>query len=249
MSSTASLPLTHQENTMKKKQILAITGLSMAALMALSACGGGNSGGKGTGGGSSSDPNARQNVTAKSEKGGTVYNLMNAPFSHLDPAQGFDGGVNNFYRLIYRQLTTVGGGGDKDPNKVTPDLATDTGTASDNNKTWKFTLKDDIFFQDGTPITSKDIKFGVERSLDPSIQIGSPYAKLTLDIPKGYKGYYESGPSTCPSRMPTSPPWWARPPSRRSPCRRPRRSRPPASTRCRWPPVPTRSRRTRSAPS
>jgi peptide/nickel transport system substrate-binding protein len=179
---------------MKKKQILAITGLSMAALMALSACGGGNSGGKGTGGGSSSDPNARQNVTAKSEKGGTVYNLMNAPFSHLDPAQGFDGGVNNFYRLIYRQLTTVGGGGDKDPNKVTPDLATDTGTASDNNKTWKFTLKDDIFFQDGTPITSKDIKFGVERSLDPSIQIGSPYAKLTLDIPKGYKGYYESGP-------------------------------------------------------
>ncbi|MGO3151978.1 MAG: ABC transporter substrate-binding protein [Galactobacter sp.] len=179
---------------MKKKPILALTGMTMAGLMALTACGGGggNSGG-GNGGGGSSDPSVTRNVDAKTEEGGTMYQLLNAPYSHLDPAQGFDGGVNNFYRLIYRQLTTVGGGGDDEPNKVTPDLATDTGTPNEDNTEWKFTLKDDIFFEDGTPITSKDVKFGVERSLDPAVSIGSPYARLTLDIPKDYKGYYQSG--------------------------------------------------------
>ena len=97
---------------MKKKPILALTGMTMAGLMALTACGGGggNSGG-GNGGGGSSDPSVTRNVDAKTEEGGTMYQLLNAPYSHLDPAQGFDGGVNNFYRLIYRQLTTVGGGG------------------------------------------------------------------------------------------------------------------------------------------
>ncbi|MFC9454150.1 hypothetical protein [Streptomyces sp. NPDC056983] len=34
--------------------------------------------------------------------GGTVHVLANADFSHLDPSAGWDGGVNNFYRLIYR---------------------------------------------------------------------------------------------------------------------------------------------------
>ncbi|MFC9454149.1 ABC transporter substrate-binding protein [Streptomyces sp. NPDC056983] len=51
--------------------------------------------------------------------------------------------------------------------KVHPDLATDLGTPSDNAKTWKFTLKDGLKFEDGTPIDSEVVKFGIERAWDP----------------------------------------------------------------------------------
>lgn len=34
------------------------------------------------------------------KKGGTVTVLGSSPFSHLDPARGNDGNVNNFYNLI-----------------------------------------------------------------------------------------------------------------------------------------------------
>jgi peptide/nickel transport system substrate-binding protein len=126
--------------------------------------------------------------------GGTLHVLQNTDYSHLDPAQGFDGGVNNFYRLIYRTLTTQSTGEGAAGTEIVPDLATDTGTPNEDATVWTFTLKDDLYFEDGTPITSADVKFGVERSLDPSIAIGSPYAKIVLDIPEGYQGHYLSGP-------------------------------------------------------
>ncbi|MEV5504360.1 ABC transporter substrate-binding protein [Nonomuraea fuscirosea] len=162
----------------------ALASVTMTGVLALTACGGGGAAPAGGGpGGSSSAP----------ATGGTVHVLANADFSHLDPARGWDGGVNNFYRLIYRGLTTFGAGPGEESTKVVPDLATDTGTPSDDAKTWTFTLKDDLFFEDGTPITSEAVKFGASRAFDPEAGIGSPYGKLLLDAPKGYKGPYEDG--------------------------------------------------------
>ena len=48
--------------------------------------------------------------------------------------------------------------------KLVPDLARCLGKPSDDGKTWTFTLNDGVKFEDGTPITSKDIKYGIERS-------------------------------------------------------------------------------------
>ncbi|MBN6053108.1 ABC transporter substrate-binding protein, partial [Nonomuraea sp. RK-328] len=160
----------------------ALAGVSVLTILTVAACGGG---GKGTA--------ASGSGTKAAASGGTVHVLQTAAYSHLDPVRGWDGGVNNFYRLIYRGLTTFGAGPGKEGTKVVPDLATNTGTPSDGNKTWTFTLKDDIFFEDGTPITSEAMKFGVERAWDPEAGIGSPYAKLLIDAPKDYKGPYVSG--------------------------------------------------------
>ncbi|MFE4675551.1 ABC transporter substrate-binding protein [Streptomyces sp. NPDC056723] len=124
--------------------------------------------------------------------GGTVHVLANADFSHLDPSAGWDGGVNNFYRLIYRGLTTFGAGTGAKGVKVHADLATDLGTPSDNAKTWKFTLKDGLKFEDGTPIDSEAVKFGIERAWDPD-GVGSPYPKELIKAPASYKGPYKSG--------------------------------------------------------
>lgn len=158
----------------------ALAGVAVLTTLSVAACGGG-SGAKETAG------------AAATTSGGTVHVLLGSDYSHLDPVQGWDGGVNNFYRLVYRGLTTFGAGAGAEGTKVVPDLATTTGTPSEDNKTWTFTLKDDIFFEDGKPITSEAVKFGFERAFDPEMGIGSPYGKLLLDAPKDYKGPYTSG--------------------------------------------------------
>jgi peptide/nickel transport system substrate-binding protein len=168
---------------MRRSAVLATVAVFTA--LALTGCGGASAPASGTGGSAAG--------AAVASTGGTVHVLLAADYSHLDPARGWDGGVNNFYRLIYRGLTTFGAGPGAEGTKIVPDLATTTGTGSDDNKTWTFTLKDDIFFEDGTPITSEAMKFGVERAWDPEAGIGSPYARLLIDAPKDYKGPYVSG--------------------------------------------------------
>ncbi|WP_433429387.1 ABC transporter substrate-binding protein [Nonomuraea sp. CA-141351] len=165
----------------------ALTSVTMTAVLALTACGGGGAGGTAPAGG------APSGSAAAAATGGTVHVLANADFSHLDPVRGWDGGVNNFYRLIYRGLTTFGAGPGAEGTKIQADLATDTGTPSDGGKTWTYTLKDGLFFEDGTPINSEAVKFGFSRAFDPEAGVGSPYAKLLIDAPKDYKGPYLSG--------------------------------------------------------
>ncbi|MFG1907753.1 ABC transporter substrate-binding protein [Kribbella sp. NPDC048928] len=165
------------------KRTSKLLGLVASAALALTACGGGGTATKGE----SAGPGA------KAAQGGTLQVLANAAFSHLDPARGFDGGVNNFYRLIYRTLTTQGAAPGADGTKIVPDLATDTGKPTDGGKTWTFTLKDGLFFETGAPITSTDVKWGVSRAWDPEIGIGSPYAKQLIEAPASYQGPYKSG--------------------------------------------------------
>ncbi|MGZ0146953.1 ABC transporter substrate-binding protein [Kribbella sp. WER1] len=166
------------------KRTSKLVGLVAAAALALTACGGG---------GTSGTKGAADGPGAKAAQGGTLQVLANAAFSHLDPARGFDGGVNNFYRLVYRTLTTQGAAPGADGTKIVPDLATDTGKPADGGKTWTFTLKDGLFFETGAPITSADVKWGVERAWDPEIGIGSPYAKHLIEAPASYQGPYKSG--------------------------------------------------------
>ena len=59
--------------------------------------------------------------------------------------------MNNFYRLIYRTLTTQGAAPGKGGTTIRPDLATDTGTPSDGGKTWTFTLKKGSASRTATP--------------------------------------------------------------------------------------------------
>lgn len=169
---------------MKKRDLF--MGLTLSASLALTACSGGGSG--------SGGPGASGTGTSDTPmKGGTVDVLQNTDFSHLDPTMGFDTGVGDFYRLIYRTLTTQSTGAGKKGTEIVPDLATNLGHPNADATQWTFTLKDNIFFEDGTPITSKDVKFGVERSFDPALSIGSPYAKMYLADSKGYEGPYTTG--------------------------------------------------------
>jgi peptide/nickel transport system substrate-binding protein len=153
----------------------------LAAALLLTGCSGGQD--DASGGGAGDTPTA----------GGTVHMLQNADFSYLDPARGWDGGVNAFYRLIYRGLTMQAAGDAEDPNAVVPDMAEGLGTPSEDGLTWTYTLKEGLKFDNGDPITSAELKFGISRAWDPEIGIGSPWLRNTIEAPEDYQGPYLSG--------------------------------------------------------
>ncbi len=181
---------------MRNSAKVAAVGLTVA--LGVTGCGGGSSSpGKtktktGSAGAGTAD--------TKGTKGGTLTLLESADFDHLDPARNYVADSLNFSRLIYRTLTTYKAVPGKDGTTVVGDLATDTGTATDGGKTWKFTLKDGIKYEDGTVVKAEDIKYGVERSFDPDLPEGNQYMQQFLaDVPAGYKGPKKSGGKELPS--------------------------------------------------
>jgi peptide/nickel transport system substrate-binding protein len=161
----------------KRKPVVALA--TAAALVSLAACGGGSS--------SSSDKKGATSST----KGGTVYYLTKRPSEHLDPQRTYIGrDLVDMNRLVYRQLVSFPVTSDKKA-AVTPqpDLATDTGTSSNSAKTWKFTLKDGVKWQDGKAITCEDLKYGISRSFATDVITGGPnYVLGFLDVPHGKDG-------------------------------------------------------------
>jgi len=55
-----------------------------------------------------------------------------------------------------------------------PALATAPGVVSDNGLTWTYHLKSGYKFQDGTPVTSQDVKYAVERTFDRGVLTNGP---------------------------------------------------------------------------
>ncbi|SDJ01312.1 peptide/nickel transport system substrate-binding protein [Frankineae bacterium MT45] len=167
--------------TNRKRTAILAVGVSLA--LTVSACSSSKS---------SSSSSGSSATSAKT--GGTVYYLTKRNVEHWDPQRMYIGrDLTDASRLFYRTLTML------DPNnKVVPDLATDTGQASNSNKTWKFTLKDGVKWQDGTPITCEDIKYGVSRTFATDVITGGPnYAIQFLDIPTNADGSsIYSGPYT-----------------------------------------------------
>jgi peptide/nickel transport system substrate-binding protein len=148
--------------------------LSGVVALTAAACGG-SSGGSGS---------TNKSSGSGAKAGGTLYYLTKRATEHLDPTRTYVGrDIFNESRLFARTLTAFPSVAGKDSLKIAPDMATDTGTASDNAKTWKFTLKDGIKWQDGKPVTCDDVKYGVSRSFATDILTGGPnYPFQFLDI-------------------------------------------------------------------
>jgi peptide/nickel transport system substrate-binding protein len=132
-------------------------------------------------------------------KGGTLNILMSTQTEHWDPQRVYVGvNIEEGNRLFTRTLTTwTPTTSDTEVPKLVGDMATDTGTVSNGGKTWAFTLKDGLKWQDGTPVTADDVKYGISRTFAVDVITGGPnYAIAFLDIPSdadgssSYKGPY-----------------------------------------------------------
>jgi peptide/nickel transport system substrate-binding protein len=124
--------------------------------------------------------------------GGTIYILSSAErFDQVDPQRAYSGEDTAFFSsTIFRSLTAYRLSADAvEGTSLAPDLATDIGTATDGGKTWAFTLRDGVSFQDGSPITCADVKYGVSRTFATDVIGGGPaYAIAYLDIPSNGDG-------------------------------------------------------------
>ncbi|MEU9288131.1 ABC transporter substrate-binding protein [Streptomyces sp. NPDC048275] len=128
---------------------------------------------------------------SKPQKGGTLTVLNSNPQSDFDPARLYTSGGGNVPSLVFRTLTTRNRESGAAGAEVVPDLATDTGRPSENATVWTYTLKKGLKYEDGTPITSADIKYGIERSFAAELSGGAPYLRDWLIGGADYQGPYK----------------------------------------------------------
>ncbi|MGN9756479.1 ABC transporter substrate-binding protein [Streptomyces sp. SD31] len=129
--------------------------------------------------------------------GGTISVPARDSYAHLDPAQIYVFNEMQVALLLHRGLTGYKATSDDgSKHEVVGDLATDSGTTTDGGKTWKYTLKDGIKFEDGSAITSADIRHTFERQFAPFINQGPPYLQQWLaDTPgSDYRKLLPDGP-------------------------------------------------------
>ena len=124
-------------------------------------------------------------------KGGTLTVLNSNPQQDFDPARLYTSGGGNVPSLVFRTLTTRNRENGAAGAKVVPDLATDTGRPNKDATVWTYTLKKGLKYEDGTPITSADIKYGIERSFAPELSGGAPYLRDWLVGAADYQGPYK----------------------------------------------------------
>jgi peptide/nickel transport system substrate-binding protein len=165
-----------------------VVALAAASALLLAACGGSDSG----------DTGAAESGGAPI-KGGTLnFITAGTQFNHLDPQMNYTGEDLAWAgAYLHRSLTAFTPSADAaEAGQVQGDLATDTGRTEDA-KVWEFTLKDGLKFEDGTPITCAEVKYGVSRTFATDVINGGPtYAITMLDIPTAedgsskYKGPY-----------------------------------------------------------
>lgn len=185
---------------MTKRKVIAAIAVVSAGTLALSACSSSgssntnqNTGPKSTvqnfSLGTAADSTGPAPAVAGATKGGTVYDIEPTGFDYLDPTQQYVSNLLSISGLYNRTLTGYKIGPDGTTILV-GDLATDTGKMSDGGKTWTWTLKKGLKFQDGTPITSADVKYDVERLYMPSETQGPTYFPTWLSG-QNYRNVYQ----------------------------------------------------------
>ncbi|MEU8822920.1 ABC transporter substrate-binding protein [Streptomyces sp. NPDC048636] len=162
----------------------------VCALLATAACGGGSDDESGSGAGFNAAMKGVANKSAK--KGGTLKFINKQDFDSLDPQRQYYGFAWDFSRFYARQLISYAPKPGNAANELVPDLATSKAKISNGGKTYTYTLRDGVSWEDGSAITSKDVKYGIERIWAKDVVSGGPsYLRQVLD-PKGeYPGPYK----------------------------------------------------------
>lgn len=151
--------------------LAALTGILVAG------CTSGTSGGSGTSG--------TTDASSGNSAGGTLRLLYDRTVTTWDP-QRLAGGAESAValRTFARTLTGYPAGADGRADRLAGDLATDTGSTPDGGRTWVFTLRIGPAWEDGTPVTCADVRYGIARAFArDQLTGGLPYPSALLDVP------------------------------------------------------------------
>ena len=115
------------------------------------------------------EPALEQSSTgAQTANGSFTLNLSQSedPLT-LDPALSTDSSSNSVIEQLFIGLVDL----DDETSEVQPELAT-SWTASSDGTVYTFTLRGDLAWSDGNPVTAQDARYGILRTLDPDTQAG-----------------------------------------------------------------------------
>ncbi|MBW8798766.1 MAG: ABC transporter substrate-binding protein [Streptomyces sp.] len=186
-----------------RRNFLIATGVAAASTTVLSACSSGDDN-KGSSKvpsvsdaktmnipvGTKADSTGPAPEVAGAVKGGTIYSLDQFDMDHLDPAQIYVSTEGAITRPILRGLTGYKVD-DKGGATLVGDVATDAGTMKDGGKTWSFTIKDGIKWEDGTDLSMDDVRHTFERLFASFVTEGPRYVQQWLVGGDKYKGPYD----------------------------------------------------------
>jgi peptide/nickel transport system substrate-binding protein len=187
---------------MRRRRTFGLAAAGAAAALMLAACSSGGSsststGGSGSGSGSGSTAAYNSGITGivnpSTHKGGTLtFDWRSAPDS-FDPGNTYYASVWDFARYYSQALMTYKNCPGACGRTLVPGLATAPGQVSDNGLTWTYHLKSGVKFQDGTPVTSQDVKYAVERTFDRGVLTNGPsyFANLLGGNAATYPGPYK----------------------------------------------------------
>jgi peptide/nickel transport system substrate-binding protein len=180
---------------MRRRRIIGLAALAASAALVLAACGGSTSS-SGTSSSSAAGFNAAVskvvNPSAKKTSGTIYFGNSSTPDS-TDPGNTYYAYMWNFVRLYTMPLMTYKSCPGSCGLQVVPDLATGPGVVSDNGLTWTYHIQPDIKFEDGTTVTSQDVKYAIERTFDRGLYpLGPAYFTFLLAPQKpAYPGPYK----------------------------------------------------------
>ena len=200
----------------RPRSAVAVTGLTLVlAASALTACS------KNTGAQDSEGEQMRQQTSAIAAdpedsrgpapevpggtRGGTLKLLYESDFEHLDPQRTYTAHAMSIQHLLVRTLTQFREDGEGRLTLI-GDLAETPGEDVDGDcRTWEYTLKEGVRYEDGTEVKAADVAYGIARSFEESIDGGATYVQEWLaDDPSynaEYKGPYTSGHTNVPGLM------------------------------------------------
>ncbi|GAA0479794.1 peptide ABC transporter substrate-binding protein [Paractinoplanes deccanensis] len=178
----------------RKTRALAASGVALALGLTTAACGGGSDSNNSSNSNGAAEFNAAVTsvVNANTKKGGTLNLWSSQDADSWDPARGYYAFVWNLNRLYTRKLVDYAASPGKDGLKLQPDLAEAEPTISADKLTYTFKLRSGLKWDDGAPITSKDVKYGIERVWATDVISGGPYyLPNILDQGQNYPGPYK----------------------------------------------------------
>ena len=174
---------------MKRHKAFGLAAIAAAAALGLGACGGGGQ----AAGPAKAGYNAGVDAVVRPSDatgGIIVFNSSSVPDS-TDPGDTYYAHMWNVLRLYGRSLVTYksvpGSGG----NQIVPDLATSLGQVGSNGLTWTYHLKPNIKYEDGTTVTSQDVKYAVERTYAKDVLPNGPGYFSLLLTDSNYPGPYK----------------------------------------------------------
>lgn len=146
----------------RRRRAAAAAMAALAGVTTLAACGGGT-----TPTGAPADQAAATDGSGSGS--GQAHPTINVAFntgvSTLDPAYSCESFGYTIIRNTYDQLVMPAPGGQANGSNVKPMLATKWESSADK-RTWTFTLRDDVRFASGNPLTAHDVEYSLERVLD-----------------------------------------------------------------------------------